>query len=104
MVLLEDDISGGNAAETVSFGLDGRAYEIDLNSRNAEKLRAAFAAYVSAGRRVGRAEFRSPFRQRPASDTDPAKVRAWAVEQGYEVSSRGRVSAALIAAYKDAGN
>ena len=38
-VLLVDDIDGGEATETVNFGLDGVAYEIDLSSDNAKKLR-----------------------------------------------------------------
>ena len=38
-VLLVDDIDGSEATETVSFGLDGVAYEIDLSSGNAGQLR-----------------------------------------------------------------
>jgi nucleoid-associated protein Lsr2 len=30
---LIDDLDGGKAAETVTFGLDGRTYEIDLNNK-----------------------------------------------------------------------
>nr|MDQ6937124.1 Lsr2 family protein [Actinomycetota bacterium] len=30
-VVLEDDLDGTTAEETVSFALDGPAYEIDLN-------------------------------------------------------------------------
>ena len=37
-----DDLDGKTAAdETVAFTLDGVAYEIDLSTKNAEKLRAA---------------------------------------------------------------
>ena len=38
-VILEDDIDGGSAAETVSFSIDGSSYEIDLSKKNAAKLR-----------------------------------------------------------------
>ena len=41
VVTLSDDIDGGEAAETVVFGLDGKSYEIDLNPANAKKLRRA---------------------------------------------------------------
>ena len=34
-ITLEDDLDGGDATETVAFGLDGRSYEIDLNDKNA---------------------------------------------------------------------
>ena len=40
-IILEDDLEGGPAEETVQFGLDGRQYEIDLSTANAEKLREA---------------------------------------------------------------
>jgi hypothetical protein len=34
-VVLEDDLDGGPADETVRFGLGGTEYEIDLSARNA---------------------------------------------------------------------
>ncbi len=52
-VVLEDDLDGGPASETVLFSLDGVAYEIDLNDGNAAGLRDAMAQYVGAGRRTG---------------------------------------------------
>ena len=36
-IVLEDDLDGGVAAETVTFGLDGVNYEIDLSDKNAGK-------------------------------------------------------------------
>jgi hypothetical protein len=38
-VQLEDDLTGGPADETIHFSLDGRSYEIDLNSRHASEFR-----------------------------------------------------------------
>ena len=52
-IVLEDDLDGSPATETVSFGLDGKTYEIDLNDKNAGKLRDALAQYVGAGRSAG---------------------------------------------------
>ena len=37
----------------VAFTLDGVTYEIDLSTKNANKLRAAFEPWIEAGRRVG---------------------------------------------------
>ena len=54
IVVLEDDLDGGKADETVKFALDGVQYEIDLSEKNATKLRNAFADYISHSRRVGR--------------------------------------------------
>ena len=34
-----DDLDGGDATETVSFGLDGTSYEIDLSKKNAAAFR-----------------------------------------------------------------
>lgn len=51
---LVDDLDGTEAVETVTFALEGRSYEIDLNSRNAAKLRSELGKYVKAGRHVPR--------------------------------------------------
>ena len=37
-VVLEDDVDGSPADETVSFGLDGVSYEIDLSAANASRV------------------------------------------------------------------
>ena len=52
-VILVDDVDGGDASETVTFGLDGVTYEIDLNEKNASKLRDSLATWVGHGRKVG---------------------------------------------------
>lgn len=49
-VLMRDDLTGGNAAETVPFALDGTTYEIDLNKKNVAALRRAIGMYIEAGR------------------------------------------------------
>ena len=49
-----DDLDGESEAEgTVTFGLDGVEYEIDLTTENAEDLRDIFAPYIAAARRTG---------------------------------------------------
>jgi len=50
-VLLVDDLDGGEAEETVSFGIDGATYEIDLSGENAAKLRAALEPFIKAAAR-----------------------------------------------------
>ena len=54
IVKLTDDIDGGDAEETVVFGVDGKTYEIDLNKKNAAALRKALAPYVDKARSAGR--------------------------------------------------
>ncbi len=104
-VLLVDDVDGGVADQTVSFGLDGSSYEIDLSSANAEKLRNAFAPYVGAARRSGRPEGRGRAgsagpRSAPRSGGgENAAIREWANANGHPVSGRGRISQQVRDAY-----
>ncbi len=49
-----DDLDGSEAAGTVTFALDGKAYEIDLSDENAARLRDSLATFVAAARRTGR--------------------------------------------------
>jgi len=51
-IILEDDLDGGPADETIRFGLDGAHYEIDLSSANAARLRDAIRPFVAKSRRV----------------------------------------------------
>ena len=50
IVQLDDDLTGGPADESVTFGLDGRSFEIDLSAKNAQELRETLAPYIAAGR------------------------------------------------------
>jgi len=108
-VLMTDDLDESEATETVQFGLDGVAYEIDLNDENATELRNLLNRYSSAGRRINR---RGPARKSSTaaggratgSEVDSTAVRAWARENGHEVSDRGRIKSEILQAYKAAGN
>jgi hypothetical protein len=110
--ILVDDIDGGDAVETVSFGLDGASYEIDLNAENAAALRDALSTWVgharrSGGRRAGSGAAARPRAARSASSSangDTAAIRAWAKENGHEVSERGRISSTVLEAYKAAND
>jgi hypothetical protein len=96
-----DDLDGGEADGTVSFALDGTTYEIDLSGRNFEKLRAIFAPYVDAGRRTGTAA-RAPRRPSatPSDREQNRAIREWAQAQGLGISTRGRLSSEVVAAYR----
>ena len=97
-VELVDDMDGGKADETVSFGLDGVSYEIDLTAENATELREAFGVWAGKARRVGGRRIAGKSR----SGEDTAKIRAWAQEHGYSVGDRGRIPTDVRQAYKDA--
>jgi hypothetical protein len=53
IVKLTDDIDGGDADETVHFALDGRSYEIDVSTANAERLRSALKPFTDKARPAG---------------------------------------------------
>ena len=100
-VLLLDDIDGNEAAETVSFSLDGVAYEIDLNEENARAMRDSIAQWIEHARRSAPRSAR-PSARRSAAKGDgpsPAELREWARANGYQVSERGRISEQIRGAY-----
>lgn len=107
---LVDDIDGSvlevGEGETVHFSLNGTSYEIDLNAAHAEELRAALEPYISAGRRAGSGSSASSrsasSKKRSARNPEVAAIRAWANENGYSLSERGRIPAPVLDAYKAA--
>ncbi|WP_024793415.1 histone-like nucleoid-structuring protein Lsr2 [Tomitella biformata] len=101
-VSMIDDIDGTPADQTVEFALDGITYEIDLSEANAAGLRESLATWVSHARRVG---------GRKKTGTQPAgqpgrgqskAIRAWAQDNGFEISERGRIPHEVVAAYQKA--
>jgi Lsr2 len=103
VVTLVDDLDGGEADETVSFGLDGTSYEIDLSTSNAGKLRDALATYVGSARRSGRSSGGGGGRGRARrTGGNSAAIRAWAREQGLNVNERGRIPGDIVTQYEKA--
>jgi hypothetical protein len=104
VVLLEDDIDGSEAKETITFSLDGTEYEIDLNEGHANELREALARFTDAGRKVAGGRGRSAARTKSSSHGGPdAKaVRFWAAENGIQVNTRGPIQADVVEKYEAA--
>jgi hypothetical protein len=98
-IVLVDDIDQSDAEETVTFGLDGKEYAIDLNTKNARSLRDALAPYVAHGRPVSGRGGRRSSAKAAASGTAPAEIRSWARANGFDVPERGRVAAEVREAY-----
>jgi hypothetical protein len=102
IVELTDDVDGKPAAETVTFGLDGRVFEIDLSTKNAKALRQTMEPWVASARRVsGRSRHAAP--RRVETGVDIAAVRAWAASNGIEISARGRLPKDVVERYRAAG-
>jgi hypothetical protein len=100
-IVLVDDLDGTEATETVTFGIDGTTYEIDLNDANAAALREAMSGYVGHARKVSGASRRGRKASSgsSSSSSNTKDVREWAKAQGMEVSERGRISADVQQAY-----
>ena len=105
-VQLVDDLDGTPSADisTVTFGLDGAEYEIDLTDDNAGNLRSALDEFVSHARRTGgRVKRGTPSPSLNSSTTasheQAQAIREWARRNGHEVSNRGRIPASLIEAF-----
>jgi hypothetical protein len=99
-ITLEDDLDGGDASETVAFGLDGRSYEIDLNNKNAKALRDALATYVAVARRAGGRAGGS--KRRTQVGTSAREIRDWARSNGHKVPDRGRIPSDVREAFEAA--
>ncbi len=111
VVTLVDDLDGGIAEQSVSFGLDHVDYEIDLSDENAEALRGTLAPYVSAARRTGGRRAARSAPAAPSAAAGPAagsarsrsanaEIRAWAAEHGVTLAERGRLPARVIEAFE----
>ena len=101
---LVDDLDGGVAHETVTFGLDGRLYEIDLSSKNAKKLRSDLATFVEHGSRVSAhaatAARRSERSHAGSVNADQNRaIREWAQAKGYQIAARGRIKQEIVDAF-----
>ncbi|MEV7099686.1 Lsr2 family protein [Amycolatopsis sp. NPDC051045] len=105
-----DDTDGSPAEQTVPFGLDGVAYEIDLSTTNANALREALSPYVVSARRTGGRRIKGAVGQPTDSTKQEPKpstsytathdIRTWARENGYEVADQGRIAKTIIEAYR----
>jgi hypothetical protein len=101
LVILEDDVDGGEATETIEFALDGTSYAIDLSDANAKKLRGALDGYISKARKTGG---RRSSGRKGGSEVDNKAVRRWAESNGIQLSKRGRIPQDVVSQFTAAGN
>lgn len=100
-VTLQDDLEGGPAQETLQFSLSGVDYEIDLSAKNAARFRSQLAPFAEHARTAGGGRRRRS--SRPASSRrQSAAIRAWAKQQGIQLSDRGRIPDLIVAQYNAA--
>ncbi|MBC3190962.1 Lsr2 family protein [Pseudonocardia sp. C8] len=110
-VRLVDDLTGDEAVETVPFAVDGTHFEIELSAANATALRESLAPFVAAARDISsRPGHRGRHGPRSSGGTASSTatrernqaVRAWARQNGFTVSERGRIPGEVVAAYQSA--
>ncbi|WP_241987539.1 Lsr2 family protein [Cryobacterium sp. MDB2-33-2] len=99
ITILEDDLDGTEASETISFALDGTEYAIDLNTAHAKELRTALTKFTAVARKSGKAR---TTRNSTPSGVDTKTIRAWAVANNIPVPDRGRLRPDVIASYNAA--
>ncbi|MGO8882137.1 MAG: histone-like nucleoid-structuring protein Lsr2 [Streptosporangiaceae bacterium] len=88
--------------ETVSFSIDGTAFEIDLCTAHAKELHDKVGAYADHARRAsGAGGRRRKARTGPGRERS-SEIRAWARDRGHKVSERGRIPASIIREYEAA--
>lgn len=104
VVQYTDDMTGaplesGKVVE-VELSYRGRDYVLDLSHESSLELATVLDPWLSVARRVPR----SSQRQGPSLATKERNraIRAWARDNGYEVSDRGAIAKGVIAAYDEA--
>jgi hypothetical protein len=100
-VTLQDDVDGSPAEGTVQFGLGAVSYEIDLSAANERRFRDQLAPFVRHARKITAGQ-RTRSGRSSADRRASADVRAWAKEQGIEISERGRIPASVTEQYEGA--
>ena len=98
-IVLLDDLDGSEAAESLTFALDGASYAVDLNQENAQELRDMLAPYIKVARPVRQANGSPKYTKKPVnskrkvahSGPTDSEVRAWARKRKISVNPTGRV-------------
>lgn len=108
-IQLIDDVDGTEAVESITFGIDGVVYEIDLNEENSGKLRdGVFGSYIDAGRRTGgrlhsgatKSVAKPAVARAGISREERKAIQRWAAQNGFTVpSDRGRIATQVVEAW-----
>jgi hypothetical protein len=85
------------AVETVAFSYGREEYEFELCQRHLDEFNGVMERFAGAARRRG-----PTGRRRQTAKADLGAIREWARQHGFEVSDRGRISAAVREAFDTA--
>lgn len=105
-VVYVDDIDGSELTDdnrdVVLFSYDGVDYRLDVSCDNAEAVRTTLADLAAKATAVDKPANKQATARAKRARERTRKIRTWARQQGMEVSSRGRLSAEIVAAYEEA--
>ena len=108
VVELIDDLDGtpipSGKGESLDFAVDGVAYSIDLGPKNAKAFRKSLDTYITHATRTGGRRHRrttTPSHRPHLTPPETRAIREWALANGYEISTRGRIPADIEQAYHD---
>lgn len=90
-----DDLDQSPDAERVRFSLNGTNYTIDLSAENLADLEEKLRPFIEAATEVA-----ATARKAVANPGRMQKIRAWALDNGHDVASRGRIPQTVIDAYE----
>jgi len=96
-----DDLDGSELnidQAPVTFSMEGVEYEIDLSPANVDSLRSLLAPFIEVARPISAEDPRPA--SRAAVSAERRAIRDWALANGFEVSSRGRISDEVLSAYE----
>ena len=96
--VLVDDFDGSETHHTITYAYLDRRYEIDLSTDNAETSFNLILPYIEAGRP---ARLDADIEAAAMPSRDLSQIRAWAGENGFSVSDRGRIAQRVRNAYDE---
>ncbi|MBD8467070.1 Lsr2 family protein [Plantibacter sp. CFBP 8798] len=103
---LVDDLDGSELKQgegkTITFGLKGSTYEIDLSEKNEKALRAALEPYIKAARSSSKSKAASSAGSTRSNKEELSAARSWLRANGHDISDRGRIPGALLEKFRAA--
>ena len=85
---------------SLTFGIDGQDYEIDLCKKHSERFGELINKFAQHARRPAQKGAPRRKRRTAANRQRSAEIRAWAKGQGMEVSERGRIPGSVLAGFE----
>lgn len=101
---VKSDLSGNNATTLLIFSIGSTTYEGDVTEAENEEFAVFVQRYIDAFRKVtvnlGNGKSRSNTSRGQFSDAKA--IRQWAVDNGHDVPTHGRIPADIRTAYEGA--